>query len=57
MSSIYNYFQGFITNKTQVNKDPLEDITYANEAIAASFNNHSGNINLDEKTQKGKKLF
>ena len=57
MSNIYNYFQGFITNKTQVKKDPLEDITDTNKASASSFNYHSGNINLDEKIQKGKKLF
>ena len=56
-NSIYNYFQGFIMDKTQVNKDPLENINDANKDISSSLNNELGNINLDEKIQKGKKII
>ena len=57
MNSFFNYFQDFITNKTQVDKDPLEQISDDNKTKASPMNDYLGNINDQEKSQKGKKII
>jgi len=57
MNSFFNYFQDFITNKTQVEKDPLEQISDDNKTKASPMNDYLGNINDQEKSQKGKKII
>jgi hypothetical protein len=57
MSSFFNYFKDFISNKILVETDPLDQISNKNKTNTLPINDYSGNINLQEKYQKSKNLF
>lgn len=57
MSSIFNYFQDFITSKIQVSEDPLEEKPEANKTNISPLNSYMGNLNQEEKPQNSKNFL